>query len=148
MWNKQKDQPKIISSWDQVNKIVLWLTQKKHTNILIGLFFKSGSSKADWGQFLWETDPVWQRFACGCLLGTDVGLNTCVVEIGLSRGRSWNEVQSYRELWAEKTLKCGPALRQGCWPVGPQPVQSCTVSYSRKEGRVALFGWGQFPERV
>lgn len=91
---QQKNQPKIISSCNQVNKIVLGLAYK----LLIGLFFKSAPQRLTKVSCP-EKQTLRRRFVCRHLLESVVGL-TCG-----ENGRNRIEKRA--------TLKCGAILWGG-----------------------------------
>lgn len=74
-----------------------------------------------------------------------MGLNTCG-ERGENRidwGRSWRVVGFHRHLWSWEGLSWGSGVGQG-----GSMLSSPQLWAVRKEGRVVLFGWGQFPGRI
>lgn len=92
-------QPKIISSCNQVNRIVLWLTYEPY-RLLIGLFFKSG-------QFS-QRNRLWGGDLCAGIRWPVLWAPTPVgkaEEIGLRRGWGGNVGQYYWELQSRE----GPA---------------------------------------
>lgn len=134
-------QPKIISSCNQVNRIVLWLTYEPY-RLLIGLFFKSGPQKLTEVNFPRETDSE---------------VETCVQEFvgqccgprcrGESRG---NRIEK-RVRWKRGAILLGaPELGRACRavPLWGKGIGQDGFTLSSPPLWGTLFGWGQFPERI